>query len=75
MVDAGIEHVTFHGLRHSHSLHLIDSNVHMKVISERLGHSSISITMDLYGHLLKGAQNEAARKTDESLRKAMESND
>jgi integrase len=42
----------FHDLRHTHVALLIDQNVHAKAISNRLGHSSIAITMDRYGHLM-----------------------
>jgi integrase len=61
---------TFHGLRHTHASHLLAENVHPKVVSERLGHSSIGITFDTYSHLLPSIQEEAARKIDESLRRA-----
>jgi len=43
---------------------LIKAGVHPKVISERLGHSNIGITMDLYGHLMQGMQKEAANRID-----------
>lgn len=68
----GLEGITFHTLRHSHASHLLRQNVHMKVASERLGHSTIKITMDLYSHLLDGMQDEAAAKVDSALREAME---
>ncbi len=64
-------HVVIHGLRHTHASHLLKQNVHMKIASERLGHSSINITMDLYSHLLDGMDAEAASKVDEALRAAM----
>ena len=51
---------SFHGLRHVHASYLIAANVPLKVISERLGHSSISITLDTYGHILEGQDNAAA---------------
>jgi integrase len=38
--------VTVQGLRHSHAFHMLASNIHPKVVQERLGHSSIAITMD-----------------------------
>lgn len=49
-----------HDLRHTHASWLIAEDVSMKVIQERLGHESLKTTMDLYGHLLPGAQQEAA---------------
>ena len=54
--------VHFHGLRHTHThaSDLIAAGVYAKVISESLGHASISITLDRYGHLFPGSQDEAA---------------
>lgn len=59
--------ISFHGLRHTHASLLIKAGVHPKVISERLGHSRIGITMDLYGHLMQGMQREAASKIEEIM--------
>lgn len=65
---AGIpESVTFHDLRHTSASMLIRANVHAKVIQERLGHSSIKLTMDNYGHLMAGMQNEAAGHLQSAL--------
>jgi integrase len=50
----GFDGLTFHDVRHSHAAHLIAAGVHMLVISRRLGHSSIAITMNRYGHLAVG---------------------
>jgi len=41
--------------------------VHPKIVSERLGHSSVSITLDVYSHVAPGLQKAAARKFDETL--------
>ncbi|MEE9598041.1 MAG: tyrosine-type recombinase/integrase, partial [Acidiferrobacterales bacterium] len=71
----GYHDITFHGLRHTHASHLLKQNVHMKIASERLGHSSINITMDLYSHLLDGMDDEAANKIDQALRAAMKKKD
>ncbi len=51
---------SFHDLRHTHAAMLIRRNVQPKVISERLGHASIKITMDLYGYLMPGLQDAVA---------------
>lgn len=59
--------VTFHQLRHAHASLLIKAGVPVKVISERLGHSSVAITMDIYGHLLPGMQREAAEAFERLL--------
>jgi integrase len=54
--------VRFHDLRHTQVTALIALGEHMKVISTRLGHSSIQITMDRYGHLLPGMDQGAAQR-------------
>lgn len=52
---------------------MLGSGVHVKVVSERLGHSKIAITLDLYSHVLPGMQEDAVAKIDavfEAHRKA-----
>jgi integrase len=63
--------VRFHDLRHAHATHLLASGVHPKVAQERLGHSSVAVTMDIYSHVLPGMQEDAARKVGDALRAAM----
>ena len=60
--------VTLHGLRHSHASHMLAANVHPKVVQERLGHSSIAVTMDIYSHLMPNMQEDAAAKVNAALR-------
>ncbi|MEN6521330.1 MAG: site-specific integrase [Armatimonadota bacterium] len=62
-----ITQIRFHDLRHTHVALLIAQGEHVKVISERLGHSSISITMDRYGHLFPTLNQSVADKFDEAL--------
>src|SRR5205085_9681639 len=64
--------VRFHDLRHAHATHLLASGVHPKVASERLGHSKVGITLDLYSHVLPGLQNEAAAQVDGIMRAAID---
>lgn len=64
--DAGYK-VTFHQLRHAHASYLLKQGVHPKVVSERLGHSNISMTMDLYSHIAPTLQREAADELDKIL--------
>ena len=64
---ADIGHVRFHDLRHGHATQLLMAGVHAKIVSERLGHSTISITMDTYSHVLPGLQDEAVAKLDQWL--------
>jgi integrase len=63
--------VTLHGLRHSHASHMLAVNIHPKIVQERLGHSSIAITMDIYSHLMPNMQGEAAAAVDVVMRAAI----
>ncbi|WP_434316388.1 tyrosine-type recombinase/integrase [Leifsonia sp. P73] len=65
---AELPHIRFHDLRHLHASLLIAAGVPLAVISKRLGHSTISITSDLYGHLLRDANRQAAEAASELLR-------
>ncbi len=56
----GLPIVRFHDLRHSHASLLVKLGIQPKIISERLGHSNIGITMDLYSHLYEEADREVA---------------
>lgn len=67
-----LPHLRFHDLRHAHATHLLANGVHPKVASERLGHSRVGITLDLYSHVLPGMQEDAATRVDEALRLAVE---
>ena len=49
----GLRKIRFHDLRHSHASLLLKENVPAKVISERLGHSNVNITLNLYSHIYK----------------------
>jgi len=61
-----------HDLRHAHATHLLSSGVHPKVASERLGHSKVGITLDLYSHVLPGMQEDAAARVDGALQAVVE---
>jgi integrase len=65
----GFPRITFHGLRHTHASHLLKAREHPKVVQERLGHSTIAITLDLYSHLTEGIEAAAAEKIDELFRR------
>jgi integrase len=56
--------MTFHGLRHQHASLLIAQGIDLAVVSKRLGHSSIAITSDLYGHLLRDANRQAGEAAE-----------
>lgn len=54
--------VRLHDLRHGHATHLLAQGIHSKVVSERLGHSTIGITLT-YSHVMPGMQEEAAQSS------------
>ncbi len=57
---AGILDIRPHDLRHFHASILLQSGMNIVLVSKRLGHSSVSMTLNIYGHLLPGWQKEAA---------------
>ena len=59
---SGLPRLRLHDLRHSHATLGLAAGVPAKVMSERLGHSNIGITLDLYSHVVPGMQEEAAAK-------------
>ncbi|MFC1968228.1 tyrosine-type recombinase/integrase [Chloroflexota bacterium] len=64
ITKAGLKHVRLHDLRHTHATLMLKAGVHPKVVSERLGHANIGITLDIYSHVLPGLQEAAAEKFD-----------
>jgi len=63
--------VRFHDLRHSHATQLLLAGVHPKVAQERLGHSTVTTTLDLYSHVTATMQEDAADRLDAAFRGAM----
>jgi len=62
---AGLSGVRFHDLRHAHATLMLVKGIHPKVVSERLGHATVGITLDLYSHVLPSMQTEAAQAFDD----------
>ena len=62
---AGLKDSRFHDTRHSHASILLQKNVHPKIVSERLGHSKIGITLDIYSHAIPSLQEQAVEVFDE----------
>jgi integrase len=58
--QAGLPHVRVHDLRHTYATLALEAGVHPKVVSERLGHANIGITLDLYSHVSEGMDRGAA---------------
>jgi len=61
---AGLKDIRIHDLRHTHATLMLKAGIHPKVVSERLGHANIGITLDIYSHVLPGLQEAAAEKFD-----------
>jgi len=59
---AGLPVIKLHALRHGHATHGIEAGVDLKIMSERLGHSSYSITADIYSHVTPAVDAAAAAK-------------
>ena len=65
--NAGFKGIRLHDARHTHARLMLSQGVHPKIVQERLGHSTISMTLDTYSHVLPGLQEAAARRFDEGL--------
>ncbi len=65
---AGVPVVSFHALRHTHASHLLKAGTNPKIVSERLGHAGVAITLDTYSHVLPGLQDDVARVVDTAIR-------
>ena len=64
---ASLPPVSFHALRHTAATLLLLQGVHPKVVQERLGHSNISMTLDIYSHLIPSMGRAAADQLDALL--------
>jgi integrase len=67
--NAGVERVRFHDLRHSCATYLLAKGVHPKIVADRLGHSTVKLTLYTYSHFVPHMQLEAAEYTDDLLAK------
>jgi len=65
--ESGLPHLRLHDLRHTHATLMLKAGIHPKIVSERLGHANINITLDTYSHVLPGLQEAAAQRFDEML--------
>ena len=61
LISAGLPHIRFHDLRHSAATFLFSMKVHPKVVQEILGHSQISMTLDIYSHMLPSMQDDVTK--------------
>ena len=69
---SGLKHIRLHDLRHTHATQLLQQGINPKIVGERLGHASITMTLDTYSHVLPGIQEDAVLKFDACLRVAMQ---
>ena len=67
LAKAELPPIRFHDLRHSAATMALRKNVHPKIVSEMLGHSKISVTLDLYSHVLPDMTAEAAQQIEAAL--------
>jgi len=65
--DAKLERITLHECRHTFASLMIAAGVNAKALSVYMGHSSVMVTFDLYGHLMPGNEEEAAELLDSFL--------
>lgn len=63
----GLKVIRFHDARHSHASLMLKQGIHPKIVQERLGHSTIAITLDTYSHVAPGLQEAAAKRFDEAF--------
>ncbi len=69
LTQAGLPNIRFHDLRHSAATLLLSLGIHPKFVQELLGHTQISITMDVYSHVMPDMQQDAMRQLDAALTK------
>jgi integrase len=64
-----------HDLRHTHATLMLKSGVHLKIVSERLGHATVAFTLDTYTHVVPGLQEAAAKRFDKLFNAEQNEND
>jgi len=62
---AGLRVIRLHDARHTHASYMLKQGIHPNVVQERLGHSSIQVTLDTYSHVAPGIQEKAAARLDD----------
>ena len=62
--EIGLPRMRFHDVRHTAATILLVAGVHPKLVQERLGHSTVAMTLDVYSHVLPSMQQEVAVKID-----------
>lgn len=67
LARAGLPPIRFHDLRHTNATLLLEAGIHAKVVQERLGHSDIGVTLNIYSHVTPTLGRDAARRLDALL--------
>lgn len=67
---SGLRHIRFHDLRHTHASLALQAGISAKVVSDRLGHSTVAFTLDVYSHVVPSLQEEAAETVASLFRRA-----
>ena len=65
--DAGLPKIRFHDLRHAYASLLIEQGEKIKYIQSQLGHSSPTVTLNIYSHLMKSINREAAHRLENAI--------
>ena len=67
LTTAELPQIRLYDLRHSHATLLLSADEHIKIVSERLGHSTTRLTLDTYSHVLATMQEKTSAKLEEML--------
>jgi integrase len=70
--EAGVPRIRFHDLRHTSATLALVQGIHPKIVQERLGHSTVAMTLDRYSHVTPGLQQQAAEQLAAALEAARE---
>lgn len=65
--ENNFKHIRFHDLRHTNATLMLKNKIPAKIASDRLGHSNIATTMDLYSHVVNDMQKEAVEVLDDII--------
>lgn len=65
--DSGIEKIRFHDLRHTYASLLIEQGENIKYIQSQLGHSSPTVTLNVYAHLMNSVNQASAKRLENAI--------
>jgi integrase len=67
LTSIGLPNIRFHDLRHTTASLLLEKNIHPKIVSELLGHSTVTLTLNTYSHIINPMSNVASEAMDEII--------